>query len=334
MSLSDNHFAGDIVTDGYASASFRDKNAATGNTVIISGILIGGADAGNYALQNTSATTTANITPAPLTVSAAGVNKVYDGTNSGAVILTDNHLGSDAVTDGYTSAAFSDQNVGTGKTVTVSGISISGADAGNYSLQNTTATTTANITPALLTVTANDATRLFGTVNPSFTYTVMGFVAGDISSVVSGNPSLTTSATSASAQGSYPIVASQGSLGAVNYTFAFVNGTLTVVPAGILVLNPTASGALTLSGNSVINETADVIVDSSSATAIQASGNASVTSTATEVVGGAQISGQATFRPAPVKGVAAVPDPFLSLAAPKRRHVSGRPVNLSRPITC
>ena len=50
-------------------------------------------------------------------------------------------------TDSYTSATFADKNVGTGKTVSVSGISISGTDAGNYTF-NTTATTTADITAA------------------------------------------------------------------------------------------------------------------------------------------------------------------------------------------
>jgi prepilin-type processing-associated H-X9-DG protein len=40
--------------------------------VLVGGISISGADAGDYTLQNTIATTTANITPAPLTVTATG----------------------------------------------------------------------------------------------------------------------------------------------------------------------------------------------------------------------------------------------------------------------
>ena len=83
---------------------------------------------------------------ATLTVSAAGVNKAYDGTTTATVTLSDNRVSGDAVTDSYTSASFADPNAGTGKTVSVSGISISGTDAGNYTLANTTATTTANIT--------------------------------------------------------------------------------------------------------------------------------------------------------------------------------------------
>ncbi|MDE2354233.1 MAG: hypothetical protein KGL17_04330, partial [Betaproteobacteria bacterium] len=50
-----------------------------------------------------------------------------------------------------TSANFSDKNVGTNKTVTVLGISATGTDAGNYSLNNTSATTTASIVAVPLT---------------------------------------------------------------------------------------------------------------------------------------------------------------------------------------
>ena len=51
-------------------------------------------------------------------------------------------LAGDVFTDSYTSAAFSDKNVGMDKTVTVTGISLSGADAGNYTF-NTLASTSA-----------------------------------------------------------------------------------------------------------------------------------------------------------------------------------------------
>jgi hypothetical protein len=61
------------------------------------------------------------------------------------VTLSDNRVAGDVFTTSYTSASFADKNVGTGKTVSVSGITISGADAGNYTF-NTTATATADIT--------------------------------------------------------------------------------------------------------------------------------------------------------------------------------------------
>src|SRR5207244_293848 len=127
VTLSDDRVSGDVFTDNYTSASFSDKNVGTGKTVNVSGIAIAGADAGNYTF-NTSASNTANITARALTVSAAGVNKVYGGTTTAAVTLSDNRVAGDTFTDSYTTATFADKNVGTGKTVTVSTISISGTD--------------------------------------------------------------------------------------------------------------------------------------------------------------------------------------------------------------
>jgi YD repeat-containing protein len=84
------------------------------------------------------------------------------------------------------------------------------------------------VNPAVLTVTASNASRVYAAPNPAFTDTISGFVNGDTSSVVSGAPSLTTTATATSAPGSYPITATAGTLSAANYSFTFVNGTLTV----------------------------------------------------------------------------------------------------------
>jgi MBG domain (YGX type) len=61
-----------------------------------------------------------------------------------------------------------------------------------------------------------------------------GFVNGDkdIPSVITGLPTLTTTATLASPPGVYPIVPTQGTLAAPNYAFNFINGTLTITPPG------------------------------------------------------------------------------------------------------
>ncbi|NCX99665.1 MAG: hypothetical protein EBX35_14095, partial [Planctomycetia bacterium] len=96
------------------------------------------------------------------------------------------------------------------------------------------ATTSSTVTPARLTVVANDFTRLYGAANPTFTVTISGYVNGENASVLSGAPSLTTAATTTSGIGSYTIAAAAGTLAANagNYTFAFVDGGLTVLPAG------------------------------------------------------------------------------------------------------
>ncbi len=89
------------------------------------------------------------------------------------------------------------------------------------------------VTPVqTLTVTALNATRLYGVANPTFTYAITGFVNGDTPSVVTGTPSLSTTATISSTAGRYPIVAALGTLAATGYNFAFVNATLTISSTG------------------------------------------------------------------------------------------------------
>ena len=68
-----------------------------------------------------------------------------------------------------------------------------------------------------------------------FTASYGGFVNGDTTSVLSGAPGLTTSATVTSPVGIYLITATNGTLAATNYSFSFVNGTLTVSNAALTV---------------------------------------------------------------------------------------------------
>jgi hypothetical protein len=180
VTLSDNRISGDVFTDSYSTATFADKNVGTAKPVSVTGISISGTDAGNYALQNTTAATTANITQRPLAVSATGIDKVYDGTTTATVTLSDDRIAGDAITDAYTSAAFNSKTVGTTKTVNVSGISISGTDAGNYSLQNTTANTTANITARPLTITATGVDKVYDGTSTATVTLSDDRIAGDL----------------------------------------------------------------------------------------------------------------------------------------------------------
>ncbi len=162
----DNRVSGDLLTLGY-SAAFVDKNAGAGKFVTVSGINLTGADAGNY-IANTTAGAAAAITPATLTISATGIDKVYDATTTTDVILTDDRLSGDVFNVGYGSVAFVDKNVGINKTVNINGISLSGVDAANYSASSAIITT-ASISATNLTVTASgvdkvyDGTLAFGT---------------------------------------------------------------------------------------------------------------------------------------------------------------------------
>ena len=160
VQLSDDRLPGDFLTDGYTSATFADKAAGTGKTVSITGIAISGSDAGNYNLANTTAAATASILARHLTVSAAGVDRMYDGTTAATVALSDDRFAGDNFSDSYVSASFADKNVGASKAVTVSGISLSGPDAANYS-PNVTATTAASISQRRLIVSATGTAKVY-----------------------------------------------------------------------------------------------------------------------------------------------------------------------------
>src|SRR3989442_1439395 len=133
-----------LMPETLTAASFANKTVGTGKPVSVSGISISGTDAGNYTF-NTTASTTADITARPLTGSARGANRPHGGTTAATVTLSDNGVAGDVFTASYPAASFANKTVGTGKPVSVSGISISGTDAGNYPF-NTTASTTADIT--------------------------------------------------------------------------------------------------------------------------------------------------------------------------------------------
>src|SRR5262249_53756537 len=82
---------------------------------------------------------------------------------------------------------------------------------------------------------------------------------GDTMSVVTGAPAETTTATLDSLAGTYPIMITQGTLAAANYTFTFVNGTLTVQPPLLPGTGVLSLGALpvvtTMAGNGTDGDT-------------------------------------------------------------------------------
>jgi trimeric autotransporter adhesin len=178
VALTDNRLSGDVLTATNTAASFIDKNVGTGKTVNVSGIALTGADAGNYS-ANTTAATTANITQRALTVGATGQNRVYDGGTVATVTLADNRIAGDVLTATNTAASFGDKNVGTGKAVSVSGIAVTGSDAGNYTY-NTTAATTADITQRALTVSATGQNRVYDGGTAATVTLADNRVAGDV----------------------------------------------------------------------------------------------------------------------------------------------------------
>ena len=123
----------------------------------------------------------------------------------------------------------------------------SSSPVGTYPISLGTLTATGNYTigtfndgaltiaPAPLTITANDATKVYGSVLPALSPSYVGFVNGDTASSLTTPPALTTTATSSShvQAGGYPIIAAGTS--DPNYTISYASGTLTVTPAPLII---------------------------------------------------------------------------------------------------
>jgi hypothetical protein len=96
---------------------------------------------------------------------------------------------------------------------------------------------TLTVTQAVLTAKAGDQTRAYGATNEPLTVSYSGFVNGQDTNILSGNPSVSTAAETNSPVGLYPITPGQGSLSLAdtNYNLDFVDGTLTVTQAVLSV---------------------------------------------------------------------------------------------------
>ena len=228
-----------------AKGLFATKNVGSAKAVTISGLTLSGSNGANYKLVQP--VTTADITARSLTITAKGVNKVYDGTTNATVTLTDNRVAGDVLTNSYVTASFISKNVATNILINVSGLATFGTDATNYFLSATNTTTSANITAAALTISAANLSRPYATTNPILTTIYSGLVAGESASDLTGAPLLTTTAKTNSNVGSYPITIAKGTLFSVNYSFKFTNGVLAVTPADTAaLLSTTLNPALTI----------------------------------------------------------------------------------------
>ena len=178
------------------SAVYNSKDVANANTVTFTPDAV---TTGNYTLT-ADQTLSAAATITPKTISVSGIqvaDKVYDGTTAAQISnsgeLTGVQTGDTVTVDlSNLTAAFADKNAGEDKAVTLSSVTLGGADAGNYTL-SAQSTVAADITPRELAVTNVvtseqhlDFLMLGAMINPSLnpyvnvtTGTLANAVAGD-----------------------------------------------------------------------------------------------------------------------------------------------------------
>jgi hypothetical protein len=118
-------------------------------------------------------------------------------------------------------------------------ITCSGLTSSNYTI--TYVSGTLSITPAPLTVTANNATVQYGQAIALNGASYSGFVNGDASFSLGGTLNCTTTAIASSPVGTYPITCT--GLTSTNYTISFAQGTLTIAAAPLTITPTNATRA-------------------------------------------------------------------------------------------
>jgi len=219
------HAATATTTPSGKTVTFTYNGSSTAPTAAGSYPVVGTVSDANYTGTNSGTLTIAKV---PLTVTADPKTRVYGAANPAFTATLSGFVNSEtgAVVSGapsLSSAATATSPVGGYNIVPTIGT----LGAANYSF-GTFNNGTLTITKATLTVTAANKSRLYGAVNPAFTVAYAGFVNSDNAGSLTTPPTATTTAVLSSPAGVYPITPSGGV--AANYSFSYVNGTLTVTP--------------------------------------------------------------------------------------------------------
>ena len=206
--------------------SYATKNQGSGILVTVNAVLkLSGADAIDYTVANPgkgssngrySLTLTGNvgqITPLTLSASLVGnVTKTYDGTNAANLAAGNYHLGGTVIAgdniglNDPTSGTYNDANAGTGKLVTVTGVSLTNNPYGDYVLASSTISASIGvINPKVLTASlVGPISKTYdGTTTAYLTatnYGLSGIVSVDIGNVGLSNPTTGTYATAGSSK--------------------------------------------------------------------------------------------------------------------------------------
>ena len=207
--------------------TYDTKHAGTGKTLSVSVYTVNDGNSGNNYTVSTATSTAGVISQAPLTITAAANTKTYDCSIIASATPTVSGLqGSDSVSGLV--ETYDTKNVGSSKTLSVNVYTVNdGNSGGNYTV-STVASTAGVINPAMLTVTADNKSKMCGQPNPPLTASYNGFVNSESTNVLTSPVTLATTATTSSGAGTYPITAS--GVAAANYTINYVSGKLIVDP--------------------------------------------------------------------------------------------------------
>jgi len=199
-----------------------------------------------YQLDGMANPSTVRAQPDPLPVpmlltlpDLAVLDKTYDGLTNATVSaygalsgLMDGHTDVSLVTTS-SGAFFDTPEVGQEKRVVVYGLALEGADASWYAIS--TQVVAAAVTQAVLTVTADAQTKVYGDANPELTFQYSGFVNGENATVLDTPPTVATDVTTTTGVGTHAGAITVGGGADNNYTFIYVPADFTITPLAVTV---------------------------------------------------------------------------------------------------
>jgi len=290
-------------TDTLTFRYFVNASSPSGATITVNGISLGGGAAIRDLPGNHATLTLNNVgSTSGITIIGGGEGPIISGTDTvnGSY---GNNLGEITLSSNKPNTTFTALNLPPGVTLSPSGV-LTGTptQAGTYNVRVIARDSDGNtsnslftivINKALLTVKADNKVRAFGVENPTFTATYSGFRDGDgVDTAVTGNPSLSTTATSSTPVGIAAINVTTGDLVSANYSFSFVPGTLTIGSSNqVITILPDS--------DSVLSSPLNLTAFSSSGLPVSLSilsGNATLNGSVLTLVPGTGFLGSVTIR--------------------------------------
>ncbi|NDW08472.1 MBG domain-containing protein [Dysgonomonas sp. 520] len=191
-------------------------------------ITLSGAEAENYTFSYKNGLL--NILKRDLKVIIDSISRTYGDNNPTLTFSYDEFVNGDTQTriltkPTITTIATKFSNVGNYEIIST------GGNATNYNLVHEVGNL--EITKAILTVKPNNASRLYGSPNPEFTFSYSGFKNTDTKEIILKEPEIITEATISSVVGAYPIIGANAN--AINYDFIYGLGTLNITKAPLVI---------------------------------------------------------------------------------------------------
>lgn len=171
-----------------------------------------------------------NVGKAALTITADSKSRLYGTSNPSFTATIAGFVLGDDLSDLSGQLSF-DTPANVGSAVGDYPIVPSGLTSTNYNIAFVDETL--HIDPVPLLITAENKAKVYGTALPVLTAAYNGFVNGDDPGDLTQLPTLSTAATQASHVGQYGISAADAA--SPNYAITYASGTLTVVPAPLLI---------------------------------------------------------------------------------------------------